>query len=54
MGPGNVFGDDKFFFQSPNRYSVRVSSIKATILSIKCSDYKEYYRRTIDRVEKMI
>ena len=54
IGQGNIFGDDKLLYQCPNRYSVKVSSIKCTIMSIKYSDYRQHYRRTFPAFEKLI
>jgi len=37
---GEIFGADKLIFECPNRFTVKVSSLQATIISIKISDFK--------------
>jgi CRP-like cAMP-binding protein len=45
LGKGDIFGEDKQFFNCPNRFTIKVTSIKTTILSISCANLAKYFNR---------
>lgn len=54
LGPGDLFGEDKLFFKSPNQFSARVSSVRATVISIKASDFAHCLKRTWGDLEQQL
>ena len=54
LGPGDLFGEDKLFFKSPNQFTARVSSVRATIISIKSSDFAHSLKRTWSDLEQQL
>ena len=39
LGTGDIFGEDALFFECPNRFTAKVTSIGTSIISIKNSDF---------------
>ena len=50
LGKGDIFGEDKQFFNCPNRFTIKVTSIKTTILSISCANLAKYFNRVWEQM----
>ena len=49
---GDIFGEDKLFFNIRNRFTVKITSIKATIVSIPASDLEKNFHRAWPEMTK--
>jgi hypothetical protein len=47
-----LFGEDKFLLNCPNKYTVKVTSMKAEIMSIKLTDFTQSYKRMIEATKE--
>jgi len=46
-----IFGADKLIFNHKNTCTVKISSVKATIISIKITDFKQYFKHLMPDLE---
>ena len=49
---GDIFGEDKLFYKTPNRYTAIVASRKCTILTIQNNFYHNYYKKSIKKLKE--
>lgn len=52
LGPGDIFGEDKLVFKCPNRFTVKVTSLKAVIVSIKLVDFQKQFKGILSSLNK--
>ena len=52
LGPGDVFGDDNLFFKCPNRFTVKITSLKAEIIAIKSTDFQRRFKNILGHLHK--
>ena len=44
---GQVFGEDKFIFRCANRYTAKVTSVNAHILTVRTAEFQQYYKKVV-------
>jgi hypothetical protein len=52
LNKGDVFGEDKLFYKTPNRYTAMVASRKCTILTIQNNFYYHYYKKSMKKLKE--
>jgi CRP-like cAMP-binding protein len=45
LAKGDIFGEDKLFFNCPNRYTIKVTSIKIQLITIENVHLQHNFRR---------
>ena len=49
---GDIFGEDKLFFKCPNKFTVRCSAIKTTILMISNTAFEKNFGKVITNLRQ--
>lgn len=52
LNKGDIFGEDKLFYSTPNCYTAMVASRKCTILTIQNNYFHHYYKKSFKKMKE--
>jgi CRP-like cAMP-binding protein len=53
LSKGDVFGEDKLFYKTPNRYTAQVQSRKCVVLTIQINFFYQYYKKSMKKLKEV-